>query len=1243
MSNRPFAFEQLEDRHMMDNASITTEYLPIARGTAEASSPQWTVARGSDYATTVHAFETDQAGSQRHLWTGNFYAWEGIAEFETDLPVGAIIDGATLRVEVVNKEDSMNHRPSLVVHASRQQAQWAITPIEYNNAQAQVGSVAFDDVRVGETVDIPLDPASIPANGITSFTLRASDQVAGLEPTADHNSRSVFTYANTKLDVRYHLPETDATESPDSFRVPDEVVTLVAEAARMAEPDETWASPEAGHTTTRTLTNGIEHISLRGSPGMVRGIRAVVTPANENATVTVRVYRGAEEIDVISLPMGGGRFDYENDEGFTDVVFVPSVRTPLTIGRTETSVIPGMAAASGTALTPFTSTSFGAATAPIVPMPTNVATAAQKLNLTTTVGGSGEKYFYGQRDPSKFTLYRITYTKGSGRIASVGTIQKTGVDYMGRETYSTSGFPDGYMMRIDDNTVAIAPGAPRLISFVGGFSGATATLTMKEGATLESILPPNLMTSATVRASVLRMEDQFHEEGVYPGVTEVRGDTSIIFAKPGHRANMWYQVRNEALQGGALTFEVYVGWYAGEPQRGTLQNSFQTSIGGGQSIKVSVNVTAPNRPADATSDRPIISFVTRLANGQSVIKEKAGQLPKSMDGRVITQGADGHPIISYVSKDYTEREQARIRELTDRALMSLLNSPDNRLIAIRETLGDDHIVQLLAESAAAAKASIAGMTDPKEAVNTSIRTTNTVLQDQIDPAYVAANGDFIYDPYKGSVPTESTISSSISSHLPRKNIGIGQSEVNSSLPLHVNKSQSAKIPFDLTEKKMVNFSIEANDVALRVTNLYSPISIPPAELKANIRMILTGTTNEGYPVMWSAAKIAGSGESMSGMLTPGTYQLEIFDDTDYSSVPNITGEPLTLASIGLKALPLNFSIVPHNSANIEGRMSVEGSSKVMPVSMRVAEFDPITKLRLETPQNSLQPDKPIWVVIHGRTDSEDGKPINDLARSLYEYADGHFQVVTLNWEEGAKDLTTTPLFNKFDLEDAKWTPAVGKWAAQQLLAVGFAPSIIHVGAHSHGTFAGFFMGQHIVDMTEQKIGSIVALDSAKNPIFIGANISEESIVFRDVAEESISIHSSVLGSTNRAHGAERAIGVSSPDTLSPLLEHGYAVSMFADALDDLRTGQNLSIASIFSINANGMISTASIVDAVGYDVWISVRSALSDDGSWRKSQASALWKKKPDGTWDNAIFDPIFTNSIPVVSTPTSSEGSLIY
>jgi hypothetical protein len=57
---------------------------------------------------------------------------------------------------------------------------------------------------------------------------------------------------------------------------------------------------------------------------------------------------------------------------------------------------------------------------------------------------------------------------------------------------------------------------------------------------------------------------------------------------------------------------------------------------------------------------------------------------------------------------------------------------------------------------------------------------------------------------------------------------------------------------------------------------------------------------------------------------------------------------------------------------------------------------------------------------------------------------------------------------------------------------------------------------------------------------------------------------------------------------------------------------------------------------------VSVHSTLAENGEWRKAEIIAMWKKKLDGMWSDAIFDPLFVNSNPVVSNPTSSEGSLI-
>lgn len=1030
-------------------------------------------------------------------------------------------------------------------------------------------------------------------------------------------------------------PSSEGGSEPDESGIPSEVTELIGEAVLLARNGTPWRAPEAGEIISSSSAKATR-VQLVPRAGEVVAFTANVFPAT---SVTAHAYKGTEKMWSGAVPPDGV-FSYENAEGITDVLFTSNATTYISnvsIVTDEAVDVPPYA------LTPMNSAEFAMFAARPIAQPTNMGAAAQRLDIRGAMSGTGksESRVLLNRDQNNYTLLRMNVSSGNSRIFDVKAIRLKGLDYRQREEVEFVGLQDGFLERIDDRTWIVAPGMPAtLVATLGFYQKSTYSIQVVSGLSREAIMPLLTMGKNTVDIDLLTMNDQFRTEGVFPGMTDVPQGESPVFAKAGHRLNATYNIRNEALNGGAVGLDVYVGWYAGEPTRGMLQKTFSFPLGGGETKMVSVNVTAPPKPADATSDRPIIHTVARLPNGESAVHARLGKAQKG-ETRVITNKEGGGLNISYVSREYTAREQERIRYLTDRALNALLTSSDDRLVAVRDALGDDHIVQLLAESSAAALGVASTMTD-EEATDVAIAAMDEELSNQINPAYVAANGDFVYDPYRGSVPTENVISS-ISSHLPRMQIGVGESEINPTLLLNVSKMQSAKIPFDLTEKKMVNFSVEANDVELIATNTYSMPAIVPPGMQGNIRMVLTGTTSEGHPVNWSTTRGAGSGESMSGMLAPGSYQLEIIDETDYPSTFSISEG----TAIGLKALPLNLSIVPHNSANIEGRISVEGSPKVMPVSMRVAEFIPDGNGGLKRNENyqsvsKLKSNLPVWIVIHGRTDSERGEPINDLARSIFQYANGHFQVVTINWEEAAKDLTTIPLLNELDLEDAKWTPAVGKWTAQQLLANGFSPSQIHVGGHSHGTFAGFFMGQHIVDMTGQKIGSFVALDSAKNPLFIGADIPEETIVFRNIAEESISLHSSWFGSENRAHGAERAIGISTPDTISPGLEHGYAVSTFADALDDMRTGQNTLIASTFHIDANGMISTASMVDAIGYDAWISVRSTLSDDGTWQKSQAAALWKKRADGTWGNAIFDPIFASSIPVISTPASSEGSLL-
>jgi len=174
-----------------------------------------------------------------------------------------------------------------------------------------------------------------------------------------------------------------------------------------------------------------------------------------------------------------------------------------------------------------------------------------------------------------------------------------------------------------------------------------------------------------------------------------------------------------------------------------------------------------------------------------------------------------------------------------------------------------------------------------------------------------------------------------------------------------------------------------------------------------------------------------------------------------------------------------------------------------------------------------------------------------------------------------------------------------------------------------------------------KAGAIVALDSAKNPVFFGADIPEESIVFSNVAERSIAFHSSILGSKNRAFGADRAITVTSSH-IDPFKEHGFAVSMFADMLADMKAGGNPRITSFFRLSKNNGISVIGLPNAEGYDAWIEVRTEMvnTQDGPRWKAQASSLRFRNADGSWSTPLLDPDIKNY--EVFSPSSGPGSYL-
>jgi len=318
----------------------------------------------------------------------------------------------------------------------------------------------------------------------------------------------------------------------------------------------------------------------------------------------------------------------------------------------------------------------------------------------------------------------------------------------------------------------------------------------------------------------------------------------------------------------------------------------------------------------------------------------------------------------------------------------------------------------------------------------------------------------------------------------------------------------------------------------------------------------------------------------------------------------------------------------------------------MPVSMSVAEFNP-DGTRKESNLSQLNPNLPVWVVVHGRTDNPESNSMKELQRRFFDLAGEDYQVVYVDWEKAANDVIRILGKDIGDLEDAEWTPAVGRWVGQQLLAAGIPPANARFGGHSHGTFVGYFAAEWMQQEWKKlhpnesgKVGTIVALDSAKNPVFFGADIPEESIVFSNVAERSIAFHSSILGSQNRAFGADRAITVTSSH-IDPFKEHGFAVSMFADMLADMKTGKNHRITPFFRLSKEKGISIDGLPDAAGYDAWIEVRTEMVDtpDGPWWKAQASTLRFRNADGSWSMPLLDPEIENES---QPPSSGPGSYL-
>ncbi len=427
-------------------------------------------------------------------------------------------------------------------------------------------------------------------------------------------------------------------------------------------------------------------------------------------------------------------------------------------------------------------------------------------------------------------------------------------------------------------------------------------------------------------------------------------------------------------------------------------------------------------------------------------------------------------------------------------------------------------------------------------------------------------------------------------------------QITSPINVNMQPNKTSIIEFVIDEDKMVSFGttgIIGRDLTLEIAG--------------------SGLGEKKYP----SQKIGMTGESVSLRLPMGTYTLSIKDNSMYYMANSELGN--TPFSVSVET-----NIKPYNSANIEGKISIDGSEKTMPIGMRAIAFNNVGERISKDPDTGkdliLDPSKPVWVVIHGRTDSPDSDNMRELERSLSLLGkDKNFQVVIIDWREAARDVLKI-LGIDVGLEDASWTPAVGAWAGQRLLDAGFAPSQVFFGVHSHGSYGGFFAAKYMMDHTEgdQKAGGIIALDSAKNPIFVGANINEADIQLKEVARYSLAFHSSFLGSIDRSLSADNTIIVGTNHSNNGMVkQHSDSVNALTDLLDAIKTGDNKNVANMFTLSSELGLRLRTLSSAYGYDALMTIQDKTSTEHpSWHPIDITGISLRTNTGGWSDLLVDP---------------------
>ncbi len=419
------------------------------------------------------------------------------------------------------------------------------------------------------------------------------------------------------------------------------------------------------------------------------------------------------------------------------------------------------------------------------------------------------------------------------------------------------------------------------------------------------------------------------------------------------------------------------------------------------------------------------------------------------------------------------------------------------------------------------------------------------------------------------------------------------------------KNDRKDVTFTLNERTMFNVWVNASELT---GNIFESTTA----IRKDVSFKLKKNNDQKFVEKSSEKMSYTSAESLSLILEKGTYTLTVYDQSTYFT--SYLLNPSNLSST--LTVPLHFDTKPLRTQKITGRMSIENRPDALPISMSVAEFDEESGKRLLLAKNGLNPNLPVWVVVHGRENSEDSDNIKDLTKALYEFDNANsdaYQTVTIDWELASKD--NSFLFNGGVLDllrDATWTPAVGKWVATQLAQANYNGENINFAGHSHGTYVSYFAAKEFNTLGKGVTHSIIALDPATNVQFLngGNSIDETKIKFAQVAQTTVSIKAQVdsaailrkiqeasstiersywntklnelaeYGNDRRAKTAHTALELKVVGETEREKAHGYPVTAFADLIR--KSINNIDIANS-SIGLKHILTTTKGIKSIPHN------------------------------------------------------------